>query len=53
MNPSELSAYAALGDPKWDGRLCLRNSPATYTQSLVASLIVHGGYGNAEDIVKA
>ena len=53
VNPSELSTYAALGDPKWRGRLCLRNSTATYTQSLVASLIAHEGYDGAKKIVQA
>ena len=53
VQPSELSTYAALGDPKWRGRLCLRNSTATYTQSLVASLIAHEGYDGAKKIVQA
>jgi iron(III) transport system substrate-binding protein len=53
VNPSELSTYAGLGDQKWRGRLCLRNSTATYTQSLVASLIAHDGYDGAKQIVKA
>ena len=43
VKPSELSTYAALGDPKWKGRLCLRSSTAVYNQSLLASLIkIHG-----------
>jgi iron(III) transport system substrate-binding protein len=53
VQPSELSTYAAIGDPKWKGRLCLRNSTATYTQSLVASLIAHEGYDNAKKIVQS
>ncbi|MGH9037049.1 MAG: extracellular solute-binding protein, partial [Acidimicrobiia bacterium] len=52
VDPSELSTYAALGDPRWKGRLCLRNSTATYTQSLVASLIAHDGYDGAKAMVK-
>ncbi len=52
VDPAELSTYAALADPKWKGRLCLRNSTATYTQSLVASLIAHDGYDGAKAIVK-
>ena len=52
VQPSELSTYAALADPKWRGRLCLRNSTATYTQSLVASLIAHEGYDGAKKIVQ-
>ncbi len=52
VDPSELSTYAGLADPRWKGRLCLRNSTATYTQSLVASLIAHDGYEGAKAIVK-
>jgi iron(III) transport system substrate-binding protein len=52
VKPEELSTYAAIGDPKWRGRLCLRNSTATYTQSLVASLIAHEGYDGAKKIVQ-
>ena len=53
VKPEELSTYAALGDQKWQGRLCLRNSTATYTQSLVASLIAHEGYDGAKKIVQS
>lgn len=51
VDPSELSTYEALADPRWKGRLCLRNSTATYTQSLVASLIAHDGYDQARSTV--
>ncbi len=47
VDPTELSSYEALSDPKWKRRLCLRNSTSTYTQSLVASLIAHDGYDAA------
>lgn len=53
VKPEELSTYAAIGDPKWRGRLCLRNSTATYTQSLVASLIAHEGYDGAKKVVQS
>ena len=43
VNSSELSTYAALADPKWKGRICLRTSNSIYNQSLLASAIgVHG-----------
>lgn len=51
VDASELSTYENLADPKWKGRLCMRSSNATYTQSLVASLIYHHGYDQALDIV--
>jgi iron(III) transport system substrate-binding protein len=51
VDPSELSTYEDLTDPKWKGRLCMRNSNNVYTQSLVASLIHHHGYDAALEIV--
>ncbi len=50
--PAELSTYEALADARWRGRLCLRNSTNVYTQSLVASLIAHHGYGGALEVVR-
>lgn len=41
------TTYAELAEPQWEGRLCLRNSSNTYTQSLVASLIANEGYDTA------
>jgi iron(III) transport system substrate-binding protein len=52
VNPSELSTYEALGDPKWKGRLCLRPSSAIYNQSLLASLIAIHGEEATERIVR-
>lgn len=52
VQPSELSGYEALTDPKWRGRICMRDSSNVYTQSLVASLISHHGYGGAVEILK-
>lgn len=51
VDPAELSTYEDLADPRWAGRLCMRNSNNVYTQSLVASLIAHHGYEGALDIV--
>ncbi len=45
------TTYAALGDPEWADRLCLRPGSKTYTQSLVAALIRTEGRAAAEDIV--
>lgn len=52
VDPSELSTYEDLADPKWRGRLCMRNSNNVYTQSLVASLIYHHGYDGALEVVR-
>jgi iron(III) transport system substrate-binding protein len=53
VKPSELSTYAALGDPKWRNRLCLRPSSHIYTQSLISSFIaLHGERVTEEQIVR-
>lgn len=39
VNPTELSTYEDLADPKWKGRICVRSSSNIYNQSLVASMI--------------
>lgn len=46
------STYAELAEPRWDGRLCLRDSTNVYTQSLVASLIANEGRERALEIVR-
>ena len=52
VDPSELSTYEDLADPKWKGRLCMRDSANVYTQSLIASLIAHDTYDGALEVVK-
>ncbi|HYN99966.1 MAG TPA: extracellular solute-binding protein [Actinomycetota bacterium] len=52
VEPEELSTYEALADPKWRGRVCMRDSSNVYTQSMVASLIAHHGYDATVDILK-
>jgi iron(III) transport system substrate-binding protein len=52
VKPEELSTYAALGDPKWKGRLCLRSSTHVYNQSLLATMIKRHGEARTEDIVR-
>lgn len=53
VKPSELSTYAALGDAKWKGRLCLRSGKHVYNQSLVAMMIADAGEAAAERVVRA
>lgn len=52
VQPSELSTYEALTDPRWKGRLCMRDSSNVYTQSMVASLVSQHGYEGAVEILK-
>ncbi len=46
------TTYEELAQPEWEGRVCLRNSSNTYTQSLVASLIGNLGYDDALTLVE-
>ncbi|CAN5896560.1 Fe(3+) ABC transporter substrate-binding protein [soil metagenome] len=52
VDPSQLSTYEALAEPRWRDRLCLRRSTNVYTQSLVASLIANHGRDRALEIVE-
>lgn len=52
VKPEQLSTYEDLADPKWKGKLCLRTSKQTYTQSLVAMMIAKHGVEKAEAITK-
>jgi len=47
------TTYADVGDPEWQGKLCLRPSTHPYTQSLVASLILAEGQERATEIVQS
>ena len=51
-NPSEISTYADLAQPKWRGRRCLRTSKKVYNQSLVAMMIARLGEIQTEQIVR-
>jgi iron(III) transport system substrate-binding protein len=48
----ELSTYAALAEPQWRGRLCLRSSRKVYNQSLTAMLIERLGVAETERILR-
>ena len=44
LQPDQVpKTYAEVGDPKWKGKICLRNSSNGYQQSLVASMIAQDG----------
>jgi len=47
-NPSELSTYDALTDPKWKGKILVRSSSNIYNQSLLASFIDLNGEEKAK-----
>jgi iron(III) transport system substrate-binding protein len=52
VKPSALSTYEALGDPKWQGKLCFRTSKKVYTQSLVATMMKTLGEERTEGILR-
>ena len=49
VDPSELSTYEALTDPKWRGRILIRSSSNIYNQSLMASMIANHGEAQAKE----
>jgi iron(III) transport system substrate-binding protein len=51
VQPEQLSTYAALADPMWKGRLCLRPATHIYTISLVGAMIAELGAEEAERVV--
>lgn len=53
VEPSDLSSYEDLGNPKWKGRLCLRTSKSVYNKSLVAMMIHESGEAKTEQMVKS
>ncbi len=52
VDPSELSTYEDLADPKWKGRICIRSSSNIYNQSLVSSMIAAQGVEKVEEWAK-
>ncbi|PTW50118.1 Fe(3+) ABC transporter substrate-binding protein [Rhodovulum kholense] len=43
VDPSEITTYEDLADPKWKGRICTRSGTHAYTLALVAAMIHHHG----------
>lgn len=49
VNPSELSTYEDLADPKWRGRLLVRSSTHVYNQSLTGAILAARGAQETEE----
>lgn len=47
-----VNTYAALAEPQWRGRVCMRTASSSYTQALVASMIGELGRERAAQIVR-
>lgn len=48
VNPTDLSTYEALTDPKWNDKILIRSSGNIYNQSLMASIIANNGKEEAK-----
>lgn len=49
FDPSAISGYEDLADPRFEGQICIRSSNNIYNQSLIASMIAaHGSDGATE-----
>ncbi|MCE8031189.1 Fe(3+) ABC transporter substrate-binding protein [Halomonas daqingensis] len=48
VDPSEITSYEDLTDPRWVGEVCIRSSNNIYNQSLLAAMIDHHGAEEAE-----
>ncbi len=53
VKPAEVATYAALAEPKWKGRICVRSSSNIYNLSLMGALIEHLGAAQAERWARA
>jgi iron(III) transport system substrate-binding protein len=47
------ATYAELGDPRWEGRLCLRTSDSVYNSSFVADQIAKDGRAATERMLRS
>ncbi len=53
VQAAEVATYAALAEPKWKGRICVRSSSNIYNLSLMGALIEHLGAAQAEGWARA
>lgn len=49
VDPEQLSTYLALGDDRWEDRICVRSSDNIYNQSLLASMVAAHGEERATE----
>ncbi|MDN6298213.1 MAG: Fe(3+) ABC transporter substrate-binding protein [Halomonas sp.] len=49
FDPSQITSYEDLADPKFKGEVCIRSSNNIYNQSLLASMVEHKGADGAEE----
>jgi len=52
VKPGELTTYEGLGDPRWEGRLCLRSGTSEYNVSFVADRLAKDGRAATERMLR-
>jgi iron(III) transport system substrate-binding protein len=53
VKPGEVTTYAALGDPRWKGKLCLRSGTSEYNVSFVADRLAKYGRAATEQLLRS
>jgi iron(III) transport system substrate-binding protein len=52
VKAGEVTTYEGLGDPRWNGRLCLRSGTSEYNVSFVADRIAKDGHAATERMLR-
>ncbi len=53
VSPEEVTTYEGLGDPRWNGRLCLRDGTSEYNVSFVADRLAKDGPEATEEMLRS
>jgi iron(III) transport system substrate-binding protein len=53
VGPEEVTTYEELGDPRWNGRLCLRSGTSEYNVSFVADRLAKDGPEATEEMLRS
>jgi iron(III) transport system substrate-binding protein len=53
VGPDEVTTYEGLGDPRWNGRLCLRDGTSEYNVSFVADRLAKDGPEATERMLRS
>jgi iron(III) transport system substrate-binding protein len=53
VGPQEVTTYEGLGDPPWNGRLCLRSGTSEYNVSFVADRLAKDGHEATERMLRS
>ena len=52
VGPTDVTTYEGLGDPRWQGRLCLRDGTSEYNVSFVADRLAKDGPEATEEMLR-